>query len=90
MFRSLNSLKFNDNNIETIKNYIQTGNLPNSLNDLEKTRFRHNFKDFIIDDNHLVYEPKNLIVIPKPDVDKTLNDLYNNPIYGIGTGIKTF
>ena len=90
MFRSLNALKFNDENIVLIKNYLQTGQLPNKFNDLEKTRFRNNFKEFVIEDNQLVYRPKNLIVVPKAEIQKTLEDLYKDPVYGIGTGIKSF
>lgn len=90
MFRSLNALKFTDENIENIKNYILTRQLPVKLNAFEKQRFITNFKDFVVEDGKLIYQPKHLEVIKESDIDETLKQLYNNPVYGLGTGIKTF
>ena len=47
MFRSLNALKFTDENIENVKKYILTRQLPTTLSPFEQQRFRNNFKDFI-------------------------------------------
>ena len=44
MFRSLNALKFTDENIENIKNYILTKQLPVKLKAFQKQRFITNFK----------------------------------------------
>ena len=90
MFRSLNGLKFTDENIENVKKYILTRQLPTTLSAFEQQRFRNNFKDFIIEDGKLIYEPKHLEVIKDSDIDETLKNLYDNPVYGIATGIKTF
>ena len=91
MFRSLNGLKFTDENIENVKKYILTRQLPTTLSPFEQQRFRNNFKDFIIEDGKLIYEPKHLEVIKDSDIDETLKTfLYDNPVYGIATGIKTF
>ena len=46
MMRKLNALKFDDKNIENIKKFIQYNELPKKNSDLEKERFRTNFKDF--------------------------------------------
>ncbi len=90
MLRSLNGLKFTDENIENVKKYILTRQLPTTLSAFEQQRFRNNFKDFIIEDGKLIYEPKHLEVIKDSDIDETLKTLYDNPVYGIATGIKTF
>jgi hypothetical protein len=45
MMRKLNALKFDDKNIENIKKFIQYNELPKLFSDLEKERFKTNFKD---------------------------------------------
>ena len=88
--RKLNALKFDDKNIENIKKFIQYNELPKTFSDLEKERFKTNFKDFILINDTLIYKPKNLEVIPTHQINKTLETLYKNPVYGLGAGIKTF
>ena len=73
-----------------VKKYILMRQLPTTLSPFEQQRFRNNFKDFIIEDGKLIYEPKHLEVIKDSDIDETLKTLYDNPVYGIATGIKTF
>ena len=88
--RRLNALKFDDNNIINIKNYIQYDQLPTSMSDYEKERFRRNYKDFVLENDKLIYKPKNIEVIPKTEINNTLEALYKDPVYGLGAGIKTF
>ena len=45
--RKSNALKFDDNNIENIKKFIQYQKLPESFSDIETKRFKNNFKKFI-------------------------------------------
>ena len=52
--RRLNALKFDDNNIINIKNFIQYDQLPTSMSDFEKERFRRNYKDFVLENNKLI------------------------------------
>ena len=88
--RKLNALKFDDKNIENIKKFIQYQELRKTFPDLEKERFKTNFKDFILINDTLIYKPKNLEVIPTHKINDTLETLYKNPVYGLGAGIKTF
>ena len=88
--RRLNALKFDDNNITNIKNFIKYQQLPERMMELEKERFKQNFKDFILVNDKLIYEPKNLEVIPTTQINQTLEALYKDPVYGLGAGIKTF
>ena len=88
--RKLNALKFDDKNIENIKKFIQYNELPKIFSDLEKERFKTNFKDFVLINDTLIYKPKNLEVIPTFKINQTLETLYKNPVYGLGAGIKTF
>jgi hypothetical protein len=49
----------------------------------KKKKYRNKYKKFIVVDNKLVYEPNNLIVIPKRSINKTLKDMYKN-VFGAG------
>ena len=49
--------------------YILTRQLPTTLSAFEQQRFRNNFKDFIIEDGKLIYEPKHLEVNKDSDID---------------------
>ena len=55
MMRKLNALKFDDKNIENIKKFIQYQEIPKTFSDLEKERFKTNFKDFILQNDTLIY-----------------------------------
>jgi len=90
MMRKLNALKFDDNNIINIKNFIQYQELPPSMSDYEKERFKRNYKDFVLENDKLIYKPNNLQVIPTSEINQTLEALYKDPVYGLGAGIKTF
>ena len=73
-----------------IKNFIKYQQLPERMMELEKERFKQNFKDFILVNDKLIYEPKNLEVIPTTQINQTLEALYKDPVYGLGAGIQTF
>ena len=88
--RKLNALKFDDNNIINIKKFIQYQDLPPSMSDYEKERFKRNYKDFVLENDKLIYKPNNLQVIPTSEMNQTLEALYKDPVYGLGAGIKTF
>ena len=88
--RKLNALKFDDNNIINIKIFIQYQELPPSMSDYEKERFKRNYKDFVLENDKLIYKPNNLQVIPTSEINQTLEALYKDPVYGLGAGIKTF
>jgi hypothetical protein len=54
MMRKLNALKFDDNNIINIKKFIQYQELPPSMSDYEKERFKRNYKDFVLENDKLL------------------------------------
>lgn len=51
--------------------------------EIKKKKYRNKYKKFIVVNNKLVYEPNNLIVVPKRSINKTLKDEYKN-IFGAG------
>jgi hypothetical protein len=62
-----------DADIFGVIRYLNNGTYPiNVDNDDAKSKFRKKFKNFKVVNSKLVYEPKNLTVIPKRSVNKTL------------------
>lgn len=88
LYTKLNQFFVRDADIFGVIRYLNNGTYPNNVdNDNAKSKFRKKFKKFKVVNNKLVYEPKNLIVIPKRSVDKTLKNEYKN---NFGSGIVNF
>ena len=62
IMNKLNNLFPNDETIEEVINYLKTNQLPTNSN---KNRFKEKYKQFVLNDGHLVYQPLNLMVIKK-------------------------
>jgi hypothetical protein len=93
LYYTLNNYGYSDDNIATIKEYLRTRVLPPELDTWGKkklfTNKWHN-DDWEIENNHLVYIPRNLIVIPESERNKILKDVYEDITTGVGQGITAF
>ena len=88
--KSLSSRKFNNNNIEILREFLQNGNLPD-WSEESKAKYRENYKSFIIGDrNAIIYQPLHLEVIEDDNKENILNELYNDKDTGLGAGITSF
>jgi len=88
LYTKLNQFFVRDADIFGVIRYLNNGTYPNNVdNDDAKSKFRKKFKNFKVVNSKLVYEPKNLTVIPKRSVNKTLKNEYKN---NFGSGIVNF
>lgn len=88
LYTKLNQYFERDADINKVIRYIRNGEFPNDVDTKEKqSKFRRKFKAFKIIDNKLVYEPKNLTVIPKRSINKTLKTEYKE---NFGSGVVNF
>ena len=66
-----------------------TGKVPGHIK--TKSRFKEKWTPFYVADNHLIYRPENLTVIIDPEEkQKVMQELYDNPRTGVGSGIVQF
>lgn len=87
IIQKLNNIFPNDEIIDIVKHYIITQTIPDEIEN--KKRFIQKYKNFIVDNDKLIYKPLNLEVVYKSNIDKILEDEYNkNDV--IGKGIKNF
>jgi IS30 family transposase len=86
----LNNLKYDDQSITQVKEYLRTRKLPESLdNSGKRKRFLAKWeKDFKIENDKLVYTPLNLIVVPDDERDVVLKKIYEDITQGVGQGIS--
>ena len=84
IMNKLNNLFPNDDTVEAVITYLRTNQVPPNAN---KKRFITKYKQFVMKDGHLLYQPLNLIVVKKSDVDKTLEALYKTDPNAFGKGI---
>ena len=88
LYTKLNQYFERDADINKVVRYLKDGTFSNDLDTVEKRNtFKNKFKGFKILDNKLVYEAKNLTVIPKRSTNKTLRDEYKE---NFGAGIINF
>ena len=88
LYTKLNQYFERDADINKVIRYFKNGTYPVDVDTAEKrTFFLKKFKGFKVIDNKLIYEPKNLTVIPKRSVNKTLKDEYKE---NFGSGITNF
>jgi transposase InsO family protein len=97
LFLTLNNYFPNDATINDLSKYLSKGDYPASVNTYYKrNRYREKFKYFIIKNEKIFYEPPPSTGIPKLEVirekdkDKILNQLYKDPLVGVGKGIRAF
>jgi CRISPR/Cas system-associated protein endoribonuclease Cas2 len=86
IMNKLNNLFPNDDTIEEVINYLKTNQLPTITNE---KRFKEKYKQFVLNDGHLIYQPLNLMVIKKNDIATTLETLYKTDPNAFGKGIVT-
>jgi hypothetical protein len=92
LYLTLNNYGYNNESIAQVKEYLNTRQLPDSLdNSGKKRRFLAKWeKDFKIVNDKLVYIPLNLIVIPDDERDMVLKKIYEDITVGVGQGIDMF
>lgn len=89
-YNRLNNLFPNDEDINNVKSFRQDKVYPDTVNTPAKQRaFETKYTGFDIspDGQNLLYTPLNLIVVPKTDLQKTLEKEYKN---SFGSGIVIF
>ena len=85
LLNTLNNYDWSNEQIEIIKNYINNKVLPQFKTNALRARFIEKYKDFIVENNKLIYEPLHLQVIPNDKRDETLKSFYDD-YKAIGTG----
>lgn len=85
----LNNLFPTDETIDMVKEYIQTRVVPPEIK--SAYHFRQKYKSFKVNnDGELEYEPLNLIVVKKADIEHILADLLEHDKNVLGKGIVNF
>ena len=88
LYTKLNQYFMKDSDINAVIRYLNNKTYPNDVETIEdRSKFRKKFKKFKVVDNKLIYEPKNLIVVQKRSVNKTLKTEYKN---NFGSGVVNF
>ena len=89
-----NNFDFSDETLEKVKDYLRTGDLYWGGEELSKTKqlkIRRQYKNFELSHNDKVYYiPLHLEVVPKSEVQEILQKEYDDPVVGLGAGIKSF
>ena len=85
LLNTLNNYDWSNEQIEIIKNYCTNKTLPQFKTNALRARFIEKYKDFIVENNKLIYEPLHLEVIPNDKRDETLQRFYDD-YKAIGTG----
>ena len=81
IINKLNNYKWNNDNIELVKNYLLNGDLPR----IRKKRFQEKYQDFVMENDKIIYQPLNLEVIPDDKIEETLKNYYDD-FKAIGNG----
>ena len=85
----LNNYGFSQEVVNDVLEYKTTGKVPQHIK--TKSRFKQKWNPFYVADNHLIYRPENLTVIIDPEEkQKVMQELYDNPRTGVGSGIVQF
>jgi len=83
----LNNLFPTDADIEQVKEYKRTGQVPDEI--IHKRRYMNKYKDFALRNNELFYTPANLQVVKKADIERVLENMYKENS-SIGKGIHHY
>ena len=89
LYLKLNNLFSDDNEINDIKTYLTNNTLPPRLDSNKKIRhFLTKYNKFIVENNKLYYQdPEHkLEVIPRADIQNTLERLYADQDFSTGSG----
>lgn len=85
IINKLNNYDWSDEQILIIKDYILKSVYPIFKTNAQKNRFIEKYKDFIIENNKLIFKPLNLEVIANNNIEITLKQFYDD-YKTIGTG----
>lgn len=89
-YKKFNNYNYTDEYIDIVKEYLTSGELPASFSNYQRTHFKLQYRNFILRNGKVVYEPLNLIIVPESEKGNILKDLYNDFNIGVGVGIKSF
>lgn len=85
----LNNYGYSQQVVDEVLEYKTTGEIPEHVKG--KKRYREKWQPFYVQDNHLIYRPKDLKVIIDPAEKKEiLQRLYDDDRSGVGSGIVQF
>jgi hypothetical protein len=90
IYRKLNLLDYSPEKLDIVREYVKSGKIPTDYTEKKKERFIEHYKDFKLIGNDLIYTPLNLRVILDQDREALLQEIYNDPLTGIGLGIQSF
>lgn len=83
-YNKFNQYFQSDDRINQVIQFKKHNTYPDDVDTVSKQNsFRRKFKDFTLQNNKLLYQPKNLIVIFRRNINKTLRDEYKD-IFGLG------
>ena len=86
----LQNLDYSTGNLRILKTFLDTGNLPAEYSDYQRKRYKLLYSPFEERNNRFYYAPLNLEVVKDADANAKLKAMYNDPLQGMGLGIKTF
>ena len=87
----LNNYDYSDEHLNIVKQFLQTKTLPDSWSDNKVITFKRRYgKNWKLENDKIIYTPKNLEVVYKSDISNTLLNLYQDPKVGIGMAIRSF
>ena len=91
LFLKLNNYGYADENIEEIKNYLTTNEVPEKVNTNAKVkRYQEKWNQFELRDGKLFYKKMNLEVVPNDQKEDKMKEIYENETLGPGRGIEMF
>ena len=87
----LNNFDYTDANLDILKNFLLTKQIPKDWSDNKIITFRRRYgKNWKLENDTIIYTPKNLEVVYQKDISNTLLNLYEDPKVGIGMAIRSF
>ena len=88
---TLNNYSYTDENLADVKRYIKDKVLPEPFkNNQIRDKFITRYDEFTMKGDTLYYKPLDLEVVYDEDVEKVLQENYDDPQVGIGGGIQSF
>ena len=84
----LNNYGYPQQVVDYVLEYKKSGKIPDHVK--IKSRFREKWNPFYVRNNQLSYRPKELLVVIGVEGKKIMQEMYNNPRTGVGSGIVQF
>jgi len=78
--KHLQHLDYSSENIEKLISYIEDGKVQKFNSLKEKEKYDRQYGDFVVKKGVLIYEPKNLVVIPPKARNEVIENLYEQDI----------